>query len=163
MIEHEGDRAGLGEVAAGFGEGRAHLARGAVAVVGQDLDDDGDAARPIALVADFVIALGVAAGGLLDGAVDIVLGHVLRARRQYRGPQAWVHGGIGQAQLGRDRDLARELAEQLGFHLILPPLAVHDVLELGMAGHALLLDDLLLDGPPRASESAIGEPLGIID
>ena len=45
MVEHERHRAGLGQVAAGLGEGRAHLAGGAVAVVGQRLDDDRDAAR----------------------------------------------------------------------------------------------------------------------
>ena len=42
---------------------------------------------------------------------------------------------VGQADLGRHRDLARELGEQLGAERVLPPLAVHDVLELGMAGH----------------------------
>jgi hypothetical protein len=35
-----------------------------------------------------------------------------------------------------DGDFARQLAEQLGLLSVLPPLAVHDVLELGMAGHA---------------------------
>ena len=61
MVEHERHRAGLGEVAAGLGEGRAHVAGGAVLVVGQHLDDDRDAARPIALVAHLVVVLGVAA------------------------------------------------------------------------------------------------------
>ena len=56
------------------------------------------------------------------------------------GAQARVHGRVGQAELGRDGDFARQLGEQLGLDLILPPLAVHDVLELGMTGHALLLD-----------------------
>ena len=61
MVEHEGHRAGLGEVAAGLGEIGAHVGGGAVAVVGQHLDDDGDAAGAIALVADLVIGLGVVA------------------------------------------------------------------------------------------------------
>jgi hypothetical protein len=52
-------------------------------------------------------------------------------------PQARVHRRVGHAELGRHGDLARQLAEQLGFHLILPPLAVHDVLELGMSGHGV--------------------------
>ena len=39
----------------------AHFAGGAVAVVGQRLDDDGDAARAVALVADLVVVLAVAA------------------------------------------------------------------------------------------------------
>src|SRR5207244_1232707 len=50
----------------------------------------------------------------------------------------------GQAELGGGGDFARQLAEQLGFDLILPPLAVHDVLELRMSGHGPLR------GTPRA-------------
>jgi hypothetical protein len=158
MVEHEGHRAGLGKIAAGLGEGRAHLAGRAIAVVGQHLDDDGDAARSVALVADLVVALGVAAGCLLDRAVDVVLGHVLGARGEHRRAQARIHGGVGQAELGGDGDFTRELAEQLGFHRILPPLAVHDVLELGMAGH-----DLLLDGAPRArSRRSASHQYGLI-
>src|SRR5271156_7013840 len=84
MVEHERDRAGLGKVAAALGEGRPHLAGRAVAVVGQHLDDDGDAAGAVALVAGFLIALRIAAGRLLDGALDIVLRHVFGA-----GGPAW--------------------------------------------------------------------------
>ena len=69
-VEHERHRAGLGEIAAGLGEVGAHVGGGAVAVVGQDLDDDGDAAGAVALVANLVIGLGIAALRLLDGAVD---------------------------------------------------------------------------------------------
>ena len=59
MIEQEGHGAGLGERAAAFGEIGAHLARRPVAVVGQGLDDDGDAARRIAFIANFGIGLGI--------------------------------------------------------------------------------------------------------
>jgi hypothetical protein len=131
---------------AGLGEGRAYFAGSAVAVVGQDLDDDGHAARPVAFIANLVVALGFAAARLLDRAIDIVLGHVLRPGSDDRGAQARVHDRIGQSQLGEDGDFPRQLSEQLGFGRILPPLAVHDVFELGMAGHGVLLDGL-----PRAS------------
>ena len=144
MVEHERDRAGLREVAAVLGEGRAHLAGGAVAVVGQHLDDHRDAARAVALVADLVVVLGVAAQRLLDRALDGVLGHVLGARRDHRRPQPRVHRRVGHAELRRHRDFARELAEQLGPDFVLPPLAVHDVLELGMTGHGRRLSCILL-------------------
>ena len=49
--------------------------------------------------------------------------------------------GIGLAHLGRDRDFARQLAEQFRLLGVLPALAVHDVLELGMSGHAVSLED----------------------
>ena len=95
VIEHERHRAGFGEVATRLGEARAHFAGRAVLVVGQHFDDHRDAARPVALVADLVVALGIAAGRLLDGAVDIVLRHALRPRRENRGAQARVHCRIG--------------------------------------------------------------------
>jgi hypothetical protein len=118
-----------------LGEGGAHFAGGAVVIVGKRLDDHGDAARPVTLVADFVIAFGIVAGRLFDGALNIVLRHVLGTGGQDGGAQARIERRVGQAHFGRHCDFARELAEQLGAHLILAPLAVHDVLELGMTGH----------------------------
>ena len=76
----------------------------------------------------------------LDRALDHVLGDVLGAGREDRGAQARIERRVGLAELGGGGDFARELAEQLGFNLILPPLAVHDVLELGMSSHRLLLN-----------------------
>ena len=99
---------------------------------------DGGAARAVALVADLVVVLGVAARALLDGALDVVLGHVLGPGRQDRGAQARVHVRIGHAHLGRDRDFAGELGEELRPDGVDAALAVHDVLELGMSGHGSL-------------------------
>ena len=90
VLEHEGDRAGLAEIAAGLAEERADVGGGAIAVVGQRLDDDSDAAGAITLVTDLVIALRLAAHRLLDGALDIVLGHVLLARRNDGRLRVWV-------------------------------------------------------------------------
>src|SRR6478752_4786388 len=75
-----------------------------------------------------VCASTIKAGGLLDGALDIVLRHILGAGRQDRRPQARVHRRIGRAELGRDCDLAGELAEHLRADRIHPALPVHDVL-----------------------------------
>ena len=134
-IEHERHGAGLGQRAARFGEIGAHFAGGAVAVVGQRLDDDRDAAGRIALVAHLVVILALAAGRLFDGALDVVLGHVLGAGCEHGGAQARVHGRVGQAELRRHGDFARELGEDLGAHRILLALFVHDVLELTVPGH----------------------------
>ena len=135
-VEHEGDRAGFAEIAAGLGEEGADVGGGAVAVIRQRLDDHGDAAGTVALVADLVVALAVAAGRLLDGALDIVLRHVLLARRDDGRAQPRIHGRVRGSELGRHRDFPRQLAEQFRLLGILLALAVHDVLELGMAGHA---------------------------
>src|SRR6185503_9766063 len=62
-----------------------------------------------------------------------------------RGAQARVEGGIGQSELGRYGDFAAELGEELSTDFVLLALAMHDVLELGMAGH----------GPVTASKTAI--------
>ncbi len=120
----------LAERAAGLGEGRADVGGGAVAVVGQGLDDDGDAARAVAFVADFVVVLAVGAGGLLDGALDIVLRHRLGLGVLDRQAQTRVHRRVGQARLGGDGDFARQLGEHFRPHGILTALAVHDVFKL---------------------------------
>src|SRR5580692_1729497 len=138
-IEHEADRAGLAEIAAGLGEVGADIGRRAVAVVGQGLDDHGDAARTIALVANLVVVLALAADRLLYRALDRVLRHVLLAGGNDRGAQPRVHRRVGLAQFGGDGNFPRQLAEQFRFLGVLPALAMHDVLELGMSGHAISL------------------------
>src|SRR5581483_945050 len=108
---------------------------GAVAVVGQGLDDDGDAAGAAAFIADLVIILGIAADRFLDGALDIVLGHGFRLGGDDGRAQAGIVGRVGHAGFGRHGDFARQLREQLGALLVLAPLAEHDVLVLTVAGH----------------------------
>ena len=94
-------------------EAGAHGARGAVAVVGQRLDDHRDAAGAVALVADLVVVLGVAALAALDRPLDVVLGHVGGLGRLDRGAQARVERRVGQPALGRHLDLALQPREQL--------------------------------------------------
>ena len=130
MVEHERDRAGFGEVAAALGEIGADVGGGAVAVVGHRLDDQRDAAGAVALVADLIVIIALAADRLVDGALDIVLGHVLGAGRQNGRAQARVHGRVGHPHLRRHRDFAGELGEHLRANRVHPALAVHDILEL---------------------------------
>ena len=118
----------------------ADVGGGAVAVVGQRLDDQRDAARAEALVADFLIILGVAAptpcrstAGYCPWASTAALAAMTAARSR-----AFM-SGIGQAHLGRDGDFAAELGEHRRALFVLRALAVHDVLEFGMAGHGCSL------------------------
>ena len=53
------------------------------------------AARPVALVADRLIVVGVATGRLLDRPLDVVLRHVLGPRRLDGKPQPRVHIRVG--------------------------------------------------------------------
>jgi hypothetical protein len=126
-LEHERDRAGLAQVAAVLAEGRAHGRRGAVAVVGHRLDDDRHPVGPVALVADLVVVLRVAADRLVDRALDHVLGHRARLGFLHREAQARVLVGVGVAHLGGDGDLLGQLREQLGARGVLAPLAMLDI------------------------------------
>ena len=55
-----------------------NFADGTVAVIGRDLDQDRDAARAVAFKGDlFVANARQLAGAALDGALDVVGGHVL--------------------------------------------------------------------------------------
>src|SRR5690606_31325081 len=76
-VEHEGDRTRLAQRSTGLGEGGAHIGGSSVAVVGEGLDYDSHAARPIAFIAHFLIVLRLGAGSLFDGPFDILLGHRL--------------------------------------------------------------------------------------
>ena len=132
-------RARRAKVAAILAERGAHIGCGAVAVVGQRLDDHGNAAGAIALIAHFFVILRIAAARLVDRALDIVLGHRLRLGRVDREAQAGVHVRIGHAHFRCDGDFAAELGKHRGALLILRALAVHDVLEFAMACHGSLL------------------------
>ena len=78
------------------------------------LDQHGDAARAVALVDDLFVDLALElAGALLDGAVDVVVGHAVGPRLEDGGAQARVGLRIAAAEAGRDGDLLEELGEQL--------------------------------------------------
>ena len=112
-LELPGDRAGAGQLAAGLGEHRADLGRGPVAVVGLGLDEDRHAARAVALVDDLLELLGLAAAGrLVDRPLDVVGGHVDRARLLDREAQPVVGVGVAATLPGRHADLAGDLGEQ---------------------------------------------------
>jgi hypothetical protein len=98
--------AGLAEAAAVAGKGVADLGAGAVAVVGQGLDQDRDAAGAVALVEDRFDrgAVGPGAGAAVDRALDVFLRHrgffgLLDRRRQRR-----VVVGVPAAVAGGDDD-----------------------------------------------------------
>ena len=92
----------------------AHVARGAVAVVGQRFDDHRDTGGAVALIGDgFVFLAVVGAGGLFDDALDVVVGDVRRLRLGDHVLEFGVVGRIGSALLDRDGDLTTHLREYL--------------------------------------------------
>src|SRR3546814_18890907 len=100
------------------------LRGGAIAVVGERVDDHRHAARAVALVPHLlVIGVVTATGTLLDRPLAVVLRHVLLAGRLDRRPQRRVRCRV-VAGLGGDLQLAGQPRDDLGALLTLPPFAV---------------------------------------
>ena len=110
-----GDAAGVGHGAAVAGHERAHLGGGAVLVVGEALDQQGDAVGAVALVHDGRVLDGLAgeAGAALDGAVDVVVRDRGLLGLLHGVDEGRVAGEVGAAHLGGDLDVLDELGERL--------------------------------------------------
>ena len=126
-VEHKADAACLAQIATVLGEGGPHGRRGAVAVVGHRLDDDGNTIGAVAFIADFFVILALAADGFLDRAFDVVLGHGLTLGLFHRQTQTRVLVRIGFAHLRRDGDFFGELGKHLGAQFVLTALTVLDI------------------------------------
>src|SRR6185369_1689872 len=87
--------------AAVFAEGVTDFADRAIAVVGRDFDEDGDAARAVAFEGDLFVAHSRQfAGTALDGLLDVVARHVFSLGGSDRGPQAGILVRITAALCG---------------------------------------------------------------
>ena len=122
-----------------LGEGVADLGAGAVAVVGQRLDQNGDAGRAVALVDDPFDrgTVGAGAGADVDRFLDLVLGHRGVSRLLHRRGQRRVAVDVAAAVAGGDGDRPRQLAEELAAFGVGGALLVFDRVPLGMPGHGL--------------------------
>ena len=111
VVEEKLVAAGVAELA--FLEQHADLRRGAVHVVGVDLDDDRHLVRRVALEHDVLHdELFVAdARAFLDGALDDVAGDAFLPRLFDGGEEPGVHVGVRPAHLGGDRDFPDEFAD----------------------------------------------------
>ena len=109
---------------------------------------DGDSARTVALEDELLVGGALQlARALLDGALDVVGGHVHGLGLVHRGAQAGVRDGVTAADTGRDRHLADDLGEDLPALGVERALLVLDGMPLGMSGHGSLL--LALGPRPR--------------
>ena len=76
-VEGPGHAVGSPHVSAIFVKVVAHLTGGTVAIVSHGFNDDSDTLRTVAFVGNLFIVLGVAcAEGLVNGTLDIVIGHI---------------------------------------------------------------------------------------
>ena len=119
-----------------LGERVAQFADRAVLVVGEDVDDDRRAARPVGFVLRlFVRHARLFARPAANGALDVVGGHVVRLRVGDDPAQPGIHVGIAAAGAGGDRQLLDEAGENLPALGVEGALLVLDRGPLGMAGH----------------------------
>ena len=118
----------------------ADVARGAVAVVGHRLDDDGNAARAVAFVGDGFVAVALAGGGrLFEDALDVVVRHIGRLGLGDDGREAGVVGRVGHAAALFDRDdhFLGNLRKGCRALCVLRALRFLNVMPLGMSGHGV--------------------------
>jgi len=91
----------------------AHLRHGAIAVIAQALSDDGSAIGTISLVHHFLQVIGAfeLSRAPLDGAFDIILGHVSLSGLVEHQTQAKVGLRVGSPLASGDHNLVAELGE----------------------------------------------------
>ena len=157
-FEEPGDAAGLAQVGAGAAHGGTNLGDAAVAVVGDDLDEDGDAARAVALVGGLRELRGIgAAGAALDGAVDGVAGHVGVAGALDGEAEAEVGVGVRATLASGDGYLTAELGEDLAPAGVGDALLAFDLAPVGMTSHATSPSTAWICAPILASRRREGK------
>ena len=120
-----------------LGEGVADLGDGAVAVVGRALDEDARPRPGRSPRGDLLVGGAFElARALLDGALDVVGGHVHALGLLHRGAQAGIRDRVAAADAGGDGHLADDLGEDLPALGVERALLVLDGCPLGMSGHA---------------------------
>ena len=113
-VEHPADGAVFGHVSAVLGEQVADFAHDAIAVVGHHLHQHSYATRPVALEHHFVESFAFERpGAALNGALDIVVGHVLALGREDGGAQARIGIRIGASYARGNGQFSNDLGENL--------------------------------------------------
>ncbi len=95
----------------------ADFGRGAIVIVGENLDDDGNLVGRIALEGNMLENHFLVAdtGALVDGAFDGIAGDALLAGFFHRGEEAGIASRIGAAVLGSDRNFSQKFSAGLRF------------------------------------------------
>ena len=136
LLEAEGNAAGGAHVAAELVEQVADVARGAVFVVGQRLDDDRDPAGAVALVGVVLVAvLAAFAGRLFDDPLDVVVGDVVGFRLGDQHLQGRVVIGVAAAHLDGNGNFTPDFGEDLRLGAIGFLFLSFDVVPFGMSRH----------------------------
>src|SRR6185369_122025 len=136
LLEHPCDGASFTHVPAILAEGVTDLADRAVAVIGGDFDEDGNAARAVAFEGDlFVTHAWQFAGAALDGFLDVVARHIFSLSGSDRGSQAGILIRV-TAALRSHGDFLDKTGEDLAALSIKRALLVLNCGPFRVAGHA---------------------------
>ena len=136
VFEVEGHAAVGAEVAAVFAEGVAHVGHGAGFVVGEAVHHQGGAADAVAFVAQFdVFHAFEVAGAFVDGALDVVFGHVGVPGFVHGQAQAGIGGGVAAAEAGGYGDFFDQFGEDFAALGINAGFFVLDICPFAVAGH----------------------------
>ncbi len=132
-VEHIVHAAGRAETAAELVEIGTDIGHRAVVVVRGALDQNGDAVRGASLENDFLVIGLILFGGTLDGALDVVLGHILATGRLQQSAKTRVARHIRTAGLDSNRDFLTDFGKGLG-HMA-PSLEFSFLAELKRSSH----------------------------
>ena len=118
----------------------ANIGRGAVAVIGHGVHDDGDAGGAVAFVGNSFVVVGrAAAERLFNGALDVVVRHIGRLRLgDDRGETGVVRRIAASAFLNGNDHFTGDLGERLCALGVLGAFGFLYVMPLGMSGHAVI-------------------------
>ena len=135
-LEHPRHRISGPEISAVARQLVPHLGNRSIRVVGHGEDENGNTARTVTLVCDFLIldAFELACA-FLDCALDVVLWHRCSAGGLDCRAKARIAGGITSAKLGRHGDFADELREMRAALCVSCGFVMLDLLPLTMSSH----------------------------
>ena len=102
------------KVSAVFGEVRTDISDSTHVVVGSGLNEDSDTVRAVTFVVDLLVAFGRLIGSFLNGAIDIVLRHVLAFALLNEHAQPRVTIRIGSAFASSNSDFFTQFSERAG-------------------------------------------------
>jgi len=136
MLKHIGNCSIGTHVSAKFCESMTNFRNGAISIVGHTVDHDRRSARTITLVTNFneINAIRIATA-LLDGALDVVLGHALRLGSIHCKPQSRVGRDITAAQTRCHGNFPDEFGEKFATLFILGTFAMLDIGPFAMSCH----------------------------
>ena len=124
----------------------AHGTGGAVPVVRHGLYQNGNAAGAVAFISNgFVVFTGACAGGLLQYALNVIVGHIRRSCLGDDGSQTGVIVGVRAAALfDRYNHFLGDLGKGRGALCVLRALGFLNVMPLGMSGHERIFPSIIM-------------------